>query len=83
MKSVFLGCYSKDYNFTNEKGSFSGTSYYLIHGEIRENKVNYPVKQKVNKIIYDNIKSFPFGTPITVDYIPIGNDMRIDSVTKL
>lgn len=83
MKSVFLGCYSKDYNFTNEKGSFSGTSHYLIHGEIRENKVNYPVKQKINKVIYDNIKSLPFGTPIIVDYVPIGNDMRIDSVTKL
>ena len=83
MKSVFLGCYSKDYNFTNEKGSFSGTSYYLIHGELRENKVNYPVKQKINKVIYDNIKSLSFGVPITVDYIPIGNDMRIDSVTKI
>lgn len=83
MKSVFLGCYSKDYDFSNEKGNFSGTTYYIVHGELRENKVNYPVKQKINKMIYDNIKSLPFGTSIIVDYVPFGNDMRIASVSKL
>lgn len=82
MKSVFLGCYSKDYNFTNEKGSFSGTTYYIVHGEIRENKVNFPIRQKINQVIFDNIKSLPFGTSISVDYVPYGNDMRISSVSK-
>ena len=83
MKSVFLGCYSKNHNFTNEKGSFSGTTYYLVHGEIRENKVNFPIRQKINQVIFDNIKSYPFGTSISVDYVPYGNDMRISSVTKI
>ena len=83
MKSVFLGCYSKDYNFTNEKGSFSGTTYYIVHGELSENKVNYPVRQKINQVIFNNIKSLPFGTPISVDYVPCGNAMRISSVTKI
>lgn len=82
MKSIFLGCYSKDYNFTNDKGNFSGTTYYLVHGQMDENKVNYPIKQKISDRIYNNIKSLPFGTHINVDYIPIGNDMRISSVIK-